>query len=253
MNIHQALELQASPANHLLAAMSATDRAMIAPEMVEVELVRGVDLVSPGQSIANCWFPVSGLISIIAVTAAGHQAEVGVIGTEGAADLVTLLGDDRSPHRALVQLPGRALRLQASVLQAAMQESPTLRAFLLAYAHAFSMQVAGTALANAQFTVEQRLARWLLMCADRVGPTKIALTHETLSVMLGVRRAGVTVALNHLEGLKAIVTRRVGIDVADRTVLLGVAGDAYGMPEAEYLRLLGKLPPAVSFHADFAE
>ncbi|MGI4879280.1 MAG: Crp/Fnr family transcriptional regulator [Janthinobacterium lividum] len=141
-------------------------------------------------------------------------------------ELATLHGGDRSPHRALVQIPGRAIRLKASALRAAMQGSPTLGALLLAYAQAFSVQVAGTALTKAQFTIEQRLARWLLMCADRVGPAQIALTHDMLSIMLGVRRAGVTVALHHLEAAKAIATRRRGIEVIDRVLLHSLARDS---------------------------
>jgi CRP-like cAMP-binding protein len=225
--------------NRLLAAMSVADHALVAT-MVEVDLVRGVDLVMPGQPIVNCWFPVSGMISIIAMTRSGLQTEVGVVGLDGVVDLATLHGDDRSPHRVLVQIPGRALRLKAGVLHAAMTNSPTLSALLLAYAQAFSVQMAGTALANAQFTIEQRLARWLLMCADRVGPTGIVLTHEALSIMLGVRRAGVTMALQHLEVLGAIATRRGGLDIIDRSRLLGTADDSYGTPEAEYTRLVGR-------------
>ena len=238
--IQQIQKLHSSPANLLLDAMSIADHALISATMTEVELVHGVDLVSPGQPIVNCWFPVSGMVSTIAITVSGSQTEVGVTGCEGVVDLATLHGGDRSPHRALVQIPGRALRLKTSALQAAMQSSPTLGALLLAYAQAFSVQVAGTALANAQFTLEQRLARWLLMCADRVGPSGITLTHETMSIMLGVRRAGVTIALHHLETGGAIAMRRRGIDVIDRALLLGLARDSYGTPEAEYRRLVGQ-------------
>jgi CRP-like cAMP-binding protein len=229
---------QLSPANLLLATMSAADRASLAAAMVEVELVRGVDLVLPEQPIVNCWFPLSGMISVITMTPSGMQTEVGVTGREGFVDLATLHGGDRSPLRALVQIPGRAFCLKASGLRAAMHASPTLNALLLAYAQAFSVQVAGTALANAQFTIQQRLARWLLMCADRVGPTGIALTHESLSIMLGVRRAGVTIALNRLQLLGAIATRRAGIAILDRDLLLGIAKESYGTPEAEYRRLI---------------
>ena len=226
--------------NTLLTMMSAADFASLSPLMVEVDLVHGVDLVRSDEPIFDCWFPLAGVVSIIAMTPSGLQTEVGVVGFEGFVDLATIHGSHFTPQRALVQIPGRALRLKASLLSLAMQGSPTLSALMLAYAQAFSVQVAGTALANSQFTLDQRLARWLLMCADRVGPCGIVLTHESLSIMLGVRRAGVTVALHQLELIGAIVTRRGGIDIFDRSRLLGIAGESYGTPEGEYRRLVGK-------------
>lgn len=232
--------VQIAPFNRLLNVMSAADHALLTG-IVEVDLVHGIDLMLPGQPIVNCWFPVSGIVSIIAMTSSGHQTEVGVVGLDGLVDLATLHGGSHSPHRALVQIPGRAWRVKANVLQAAMHNSRTLNVLLLAYAQTFLVQIAGTALANAQFNIEQRLARWLLMCADRVGPTGIVLTHDALSIMLGVRRAGVTIALHHLEELGTITTRRKGIDVVDRERLLATAGDSYGTPEAEYQCLVGKM------------
>jgi CRP-like cAMP-binding protein len=231
---------QADMKNRLLGAMSAADYGYIAGNSHEIELVRGIDLVSPEEPILDCWFPLSGMVSIIAMTPSGLQTEVGVAGLEGFVDISTIHGGDLSIQRAVVQIPGRALRLKAAKVRAAMVDSPTFSALLLAYAQAFTVQMAGTALANAQFTIEQRLARWLLMCADRVGLTGIVLTHETLSIMLGVRRPGVTVALQHLERLAAIQTRRGSIQIINRDCLLGIAEDSYGAPETEYERLMAE-------------
>ena len=104
---------------------------------------------------------------------------------------------------------------------------------------AFMIQVGQTALANGSHTLEQRLARWLLMYHDRVDGDEVFTTHEFLSLMLGVRRAGVTDALKILEDRGMISTKRGRVTVLDRMGLDGVAGDSYGVPEAEYARLIG--------------
>ena len=105
------------------------------------------------------------------------------------------------------------------------------------FAYVFSVQVSQTALANGRATIDERLARWLLMCHDRCDREDLPITHETLSLMLGVRRAGVTTALASLAGAGAIGARRGSIRIRDRGVLTEAAGDIYGVAEAEYRRL----------------
>lgn len=225
--------------NQLIQAMTPVDAARILAAAIEVELVRGVDLGLPQSPLVDCWFPLAGLLSVIAMAPGGQETEVAVIGFEGFADVAQLLGADRASQRLLVQIPGRALRVKASAMRGAMHDSPALTALMLAYVQVFTTQVADTALANAQFDVQQRLARWLLMCGDRVGPHGITLTHESMSIMLGVRRAGITVALHRLVALGSIVMQRGAVDVTDRTLLLHLAGGCYGGPEAEYQRMIG--------------
>ena len=114
-----------------------------------------------------------------------------------------------------------------------------MRSNLLRFAHVFEVQMSQTALANGSFTIERRLARWLLMCQDRVGHPEFLITHEFLSIMLAVRRSGVTVALQKLEGKKIIKSTRARIEILNRKALLQLAESAYGVPEAEYRRLIG--------------
>jgi CRP-like cAMP-binding protein len=102
------------------------------------------------------------------------------------------------------------------------------------------VQTSGTAFANAEHTVEARLARWLLMCHDRLDGDDIPITHEFLSMMLGVRRAGVTTATHVLEGNGLIRAKRGVITILDREKLEGLADNAYGLPEAEYARLMAE-------------
>lgn len=148
-------------------------------------------------------------------------------------------GSDRTSHRCFIQLPGSAFRISSAVLRTELDRSGTLRSLLMAYAHSFMTQIAGTALANASYTVEQRLARWLLMCHDRIDGDEIAMTHEFLSLMLNVRRAGVTVAIKALENARFVNGQRGVITISDRPALEKFATDSYGGPEAVYKRLIG--------------
>jgi hypothetical protein len=107
------------------------------------------------------------------------------------------------------------------------------------YVHAFHIQATYTALINARCKIEERLARWLLMCDDRVVGSRLVITHEYLSVMLGVRRPGVTVALQVIEGRGLVQSRRGEVIIRDREGLIQLADGGYGESEAEYRRLVG--------------
>jgi CRP-like cAMP-binding protein len=109
----------------------------------------------------------------------------------------------------------------------------------LKYVQAFGVQTSHTAISNAQARMDIRLARWLLMAHDRIGANTLPLTHEFLSLMLAVRRAGVTEALKTLREQKLISYTRGHIEILNREKLEHVAGEAYGVPEAEYRRLIG--------------
>jgi hypothetical protein len=152
--------------------------------------------------------------------------------------LPVVLGADRWPNTTTMQGPGHGHRVAADRLREAMRAEPGLRDRLLLYAQAMSVQAAQTAVANGQNTIGERLARWLLMCDDRVDGSVIDLTHEFLAIMLGVRRAGVTVAMHVLEGQQLIRAKRARIEVLDREGLERAANGSYGVAEAEYARLL---------------
>jgi CRP-like cAMP-binding protein len=117
-------------------------------------------------------------------------------------------------------------------------ESVTLRELLLRYVQTLLIQTAQSAVANARYQIEARLARWLLMCHDRVEGDEIALTHEFMAMMIGAQRSGVTVALHILEGAAMIRSKRGRVIILDREKLEDLAGDSYGPAEAEYRRLI---------------
>ena len=149
-----------------------------------------------------------------------------------------VLDSDRSPHSTYFQVAGEAYRMPAAALRRAIEQSPSLHAVLMKYVQAFMVQTAHTAIANARATLVERLARWLLMAHDRTTGAGLNLTHEFLSLMMAVRRAGVTEALQLLEERKLIACGRREITLLDRKGIEKIAGHFYGTPEAEYRRLM---------------
>lgn len=206
--------------------MAVADYSALEPYLVKVDLVRSQALVHCGQAIEHCWFLEEGIASIVVMSSEGHETEAGIVGHDGMVDVATILGVSASTSRAFIQIAGYGYRLPIATLIQRLEESADLRALLNRYAYDCLTQLSYTALANASFTVEERLARWLLMCADRLGSDEIALTHDFLSVMLNVRRAGVTEALNALGKAKLIKTRRGAIQIIDSAGLSRMVHDA---------------------------
>lgn len=228
--------------NTLLAGLTEAQLRHLAPELEPVELPLGMALQAPGEPIEHVYFPGSGVGSVIAVGPEGDRIEAGLFGREAMTGMAVVMGDDRSPHEVLIQVPGAGHRLQADALREAMAAEPAIRERFLRSVQAFAVQVAHTALANGRFSLQPRLARWLLMCHDRVDGDQLHLTHEFLALMLGVRRAGVTVTVHELEGRGLIRATRGCIRLLDRGGLEALAHGAYGVPEAEYRRLMGVGP-----------
>jgi CRP-like cAMP-binding protein len=196
-------------------------------------------LEQPNRRIDAVYFPHSGFASVVAVQSSKRQVEVGLIGREGMSGLPIVLGNHRSPHLTYIQAAGEGQCIRAGELRRTMRKSPSLRDALLKFVQTFGVQTAHTAVCNAQSRLDRRLARWLLMAHDRIGNDLLPLTHEFLSIMLGVRRAGVTDALHALQAQGLIKGVRGGITMKDRKGMERYAGEAYGIPEAEYRRLIG--------------
>src|SRR4051812_387281 len=226
------------PHNRLLLGLSVEDFSCLQPRLERVPLPLRTPLVEPSALIEHVYFLEEGIASVVASTPQGRRIEVGIIGREGLTAPCVLLEADRSPHECFMQTPGAGLRIQVDDLRRAMAASASLHRHLLRFVQAFLVQMGQTALSNGSSTLEQRLARWLLMCHDRVDGDSLATTHEFLSLMLGVRRAGVTVALQMLEERGLILTQRGQVTILNRAGLEAVAGDSYGLCEAEYERLL---------------
>ena len=226
--------------NLLLNALTADDLALLTPWLERVKLEREQVLCASNEIIRQVYFLESGIASIVSRPPDSGRTEVGIFGSEGMSGASILLGVDRTPHETFMQVDGGpALRIGADRLRDAMSRSASLAKPLLAYVHVNLIQTAGSAVGNAHHQLEARLARWLLMCHDRVDGDEINLTHEFMAMMIASQRSGVTVTLHVLEGIGAIRSKRGLVIVLDREKLEDLAGDAYGEPEGEYRRLIG--------------
>jgi CRP-like cAMP-binding protein len=216
--------------NRILSSLSRADIALLEPHLEPVDLQLRQVLERPNKPITHSYFINYGLASIIAANS-HKRLEVGLIGCEGFTGLPIVLGNDRSPNETFIQVAGDGLRISAGKLRKAIQKSRSLERALLGFAHNFLNQTANTALSNGTATLEERLARWLLMANDRLRGDEIPLTHEFLSLMLGVRRAGVTVALHYLEQRGLIRLARKQILITERAGLKAAANGTYHQPE----------------------
>jgi CRP-like cAMP-binding protein len=222
--------------NRLLQRLSPDDLVLLQP-LVHVTLPLRTQLEVAGEPVEFAYFIEEGVASIV-LGNLSKPIEVGLAGNEGMTG-TGLVADDRfSPFETYMQVAGSATRVEADRLVAACDTSPVLRILLQRYLRFLSVQVAATAAANGRAKLDERLARWLLMVGDRMG-TEFQITHEFISIMLAVRRSGVTLAIADLEGKGLIRAARGSITIMDRDGLIEESAGAYGLPEQEYERLLG--------------
>ena len=228
--------------NRLLAALPAADFTLLQPHLELATLSVGDALIRANMPIARVAFVEQGIVSLVSVAEDAQQIEAGLVGREGMVGVPVVLGAEQTPNEARVQMLGLAWTMSASALKDMLGQSPVLQRQLLRYAHVLGVQATSTALANGRFKLEPRLARWLLMCHDRVVGDELPTTHQFLSLMLGVNRTSLTAVVAEFERSGFIETRRGTLIVRDRPGLLVLAGASYGVPEVEYARLLGQSP-----------
>jgi CRP-like cAMP-binding protein len=224
--------------NRLLASLPASEQARLRPSLQQVDLPLGKTLPRSDTPGGHAFFPERGMISLVRPMLDGSMVEVGVIGREGFVGIAAVLGGDISIVEAMVQLPGSALSTPTEALRAQLDSCPVLKKQLQRFAQALLSQVAQTAACNGRHKIRQRLSRWLLMASDCLDGAVVPLRHEFLAVMLGTRRAGVTVALGALKKAGLIGTWRGTIELLNRPALEAVACECYGEMVEEYKRLL---------------
>lgn len=224
--------------NRVLGALPFEEYQRLAPYLEPVFIEQRQVLFEQDEQIRHVHFPETMVVSLVSRLHDGGTVEVGTIGFEGMAGLPLFLGDTRSSVRAFAQIPGAALRMDAADFVRLAAVPGAFHRALLRYTHAFLTQVAQTAVCNAMHLVEQRCARWLLMTHDRVAGDDLALTHEFLAFMLGVRRAGVTVAMNALQKAGLIHYTRGKVSIVDRPGLEGSACECYRVVRSHADRLL---------------
>jgi CRP-like cAMP-binding protein len=186
-----------------------------------------------GETIKSGYFVNSGVVSVLAVQPDGKSVEVGLIGKEGFVGLPLLVGYRTSPTRVVAQADGDAYRCSADALMRAVRDCPELEQLLHRFSHQLAMQTTQIAACNRLHNVEERLARWILMTADRLSTNNLPLTQEFLGHMLGTRRSSVTVAAGTLQKAGLISYTRGNVTILNRKKLEDAACDCYAIVQQQ--------------------
>jgi CRP-like cAMP-binding protein len=223
--------------NRLLATLSAEAMKLVAPHLSLVDLPRSRTLKEANLVAEGAYFLEDGICSIVATMEDGMSVEVGLIGREGFVGTAAVLDAGLSPNRYFMQVPGYGYRIKAKVLRGLSDTCAPLRVNLLRSVQGLLVQTAQTAACNRLHDLEERLARWLLMCRDRVQSDQIFVTQEFLATMLGTRRSSVTVAAGMLQKSGLITITRGHVAILDHAGLADAACECYQVVHAEYVRL----------------
>jgi CRP-like cAMP-binding protein len=224
--------------NRLLVALPRDEYHRLLPHLEKVPLPLKTILYEANGPIAHVFFPLNGVVSLV-IMDAGFTLEVGVIGNEGMVGTPVFLGSDRSPTKAIAQIPGAALRMEAEVFQREMRRLGPLHGLVQRYTQSMINQISQSIVCNRRHSVEKRMCRWLLMSHNRVEADEFPLTHEFLAQMLGVCRPTVTAVAGTLQKAELITYHRGKITVLDRKGLEAASCECYQVVAKELDRLLG--------------
>jgi len=225
---------QPRPANRILSALPPEEFERLRPKLREVSHKAGKIIYDAEEPINDVYFINSGIVSWLATLEDGNTVEAGVIGPEGIAGMAVLLGASSTPNQGLIQADLHASKISSSDLVTEFHKGGELNRLILRFVHSMFIQVAQTAACNRLHTLDQRLARWLLLTHDRTVGDSFPLTQEFLSRMLGVRRAGVSVAANSLRQDGFIDYHRGDIRILNRDGLENLSCECYEIVKQEY-------------------
>jgi CRP-like cAMP-binding protein len=215
--------------NVILCALPDKEYNLLRPCLEPVDLPQYEILEEPTQKIEYTYFLNAGMTSLVALSRDGRSVEVGIVGKEGMVGMSLLAGLRMGTFRAIMQMAGNGVRVRAEMFQNILPSAPTLSTELSRFALMHGMQVAQIAACNRLHEVEQRLARWLLMCQDRFDSPSLPLTHEFLAQMLGTGRPSVSLAAGALENAGLIENLRGSVKILNRKSLEEAACECYGV------------------------
>jgi CRP-like cAMP-binding protein len=239
---------QAEERNRLLKALDSDVYTRLVDEGESLELSAKQVLWPAGAPIRSVYFPRSCAVSLIVPLDGERPIEAATVGNEGFVGAPVALGVHATTVVAIAQVAGMGLRLPAATFATFMSDDEGLRLLMLAYANTLMEQAAQTVACNRRHDLSERCARWLLMTHDRVGTNPFLLTQEFLAVMLGVRRASVTVAAGALQQAGFIRYSRGRLEVLDRVGLEAASCECYRVLADSYERSVGSpvsRPPLV--------
>lgn len=225
--------------NKILAALSPAEYQRLVPHLEQVTLSVKQVLYEASEPITHVYFPNQAIASLVCIQEDGSTVEAGMVSNDGMVGLPVIWGGNSTTTTAFIQVAGNGMRMKAELLKAEFKLGGELQSLLLRYTQALFTQVTQTAACNRLHTIEERLARWLLLISDHIPSNSFALTQEFLGQMLGCRRAGVTVAAGTLSRAGIINYKRGNITILNRSDLEDASCECYSIIKNEYERLLG--------------
>jgi CRP-like cAMP-binding protein len=223
--------------NRILASLPKAEISRLAPHLSPLPLPIGKTLQTPDEEITYGYFVESGLASVVIEMANGNTVETGITGKEGIVGIPVLLGTRSMPTRTFMQIAGAGFRIKADRLKEEFERSGTLRKQINSYVQAYLVQTAQTAACNRLHDIAERLARWLLMCHDRMESDTFSITHEFLGHMLGTPRSTVTLAAGILHKAGLVDYSRGRVVIRNRKGLEKAACECYRTIRKEFDRL----------------
>lgn len=215
--------------NRILLSLPESEYNALRPFLSFVHMPHHASLHEPDERDEFAYFPNRGLVSLVVAMKGGKTVEVGVIGNEGLVGTPAVVGLNRSPHRAVVQIPGDAFRIRIDALRSVLPSTPQLQFMASRHAVIQGMQAAQSAACNRLHGIEQRLARWLLIMQDRMDEGFLRITHDFLASMLGTDRPSVSLAAGILQRKATIEYTRGAIRILNRKKLEECACECYGV------------------------
>jgi CRP-like cAMP-binding protein len=222
--------------NELLNAIPAESLERLLPNLERYAMDSSARLYQANDKIRYVYFPEDSIISILATTEEGQSTEIAIVGREGAVGLDVVMGAESLPHDFLVQMPDSGYRISADAIRAEFDACTDAQPHILRFIQKLMVQISQTTLCNRLHRVDERLARWLLMCHDRAGGDTLRLTQEFLAMMLGVARVSVTLSASEIQSKGYIKYSRGSLDIVDRDALEKMACECYGIVRDEYAR-----------------
>jgi CRP-like cAMP-binding protein len=221
--------------NRVLAALPKTEISRLRPYLSPIALKQEDTLLDGTAPYA--YFLEDGIASVVVTLKNGNTVEVGIIGIEGVVGVPVLLGSEGAPGRTFIQIAGSGFRIKAGILKQEFERTGELRRHLQRYMQGFMVQAAQTAACNRLHNIEERLARWLLSCRDRLDSDQLRLTQDFLGQMLGAPRTTVTLAAGLLQRAGLIDYSRGVVTITNRVELEAAACECYGTVRREFQRL----------------
>lgn len=220
--------------NRLLRAIPLADFDQLRTHLHHIFLSPRQVLHESGAAIEHIYFIEQGLASILTTMANGAMVDVRMTGAEGVTGLLYLLGAETLPQQVDVQIPGTAFQISAALLKTEFDRRDALRRIIMRFIADALIITSRTAACNRMHAIRQRCARWLLMASDRIASDTIQMTHELLALMLGVRRAGVTVVAGELQRSGLIRYHRGRLTILDREALQACACECYRLDREQF-------------------